>query len=104
VNHFYNAKVALLQLFGLEKDALHIYVGMTVYLLTAIVFRLPLRDLRPLAAVFLAAVIGEVLDLFENVAYPEEAIWSSSWHDIWNTMFWPTILCLLARSKRLLPG
>lgn len=102
--HFQAAKLALGDLFGLGKDALHVYVGLAIYLLTAVLFRLPLRDLRLLGAVFLAAVAGELLDLFEYVSPGAPPRWASNWHDIWNTMFWPTILCLLARSRLLLPG
>jgi len=54
--------------------------------------------------VFLAAVVGEVLDLFEDLTTDEHPRWGANWHDIWNTMFWPTIICLIARSKRLLPS
>jgi cell shape-determining protein MreD len=97
VGDFQSVKLMLLDLFGLGKDALHIYVGMTVFLATALVFRLPLRDWRPLAAVFLAAVAGEILDLFESLAPNERPSWRANWHDIWNTMFWPTLLCLLSR-------
>lgn len=97
MGQFQALKVALLDLFGLGKDALHIYVGLAVFLLTALLFRLPLRDCRPLAAVFLAAVAGELLDLFEELEPNEQPRWGANWHDIWNTMFWPTMLFMLAR-------
>jgi len=104
VGTFQSTKLLLLDLFGLDKDALHIYVGMGVFLLTALIFRLPLRDWRPLAAVFLAAVAGELLDLFESLVPNEQPRWGANWHDIWNTMFWPTMLFLLMRTPRMLPG
>ena len=94
---FQDIKTLLVNLFGLGKDALHVYVGMTVFLGTALLFRLPLRDWRPLAAVFLAAVAGEIFDLFERLEPNIRPFWASNWHDIWNTMFWPTLLCLLSR-------
>jgi len=103
MGEYQDLKIVLMQLFGLGKDALHIYVGLGVFLLTAILFRLPLRDWRPLAAVFLAAVAGEVVDLFEwSNRARGPLVWGNHWHDIWNTMFWPTMLFLLARSPRLL--
>jgi cell shape-determining protein MreD len=104
VSFFHSTKETLLALIGLEKDALHIYVGLTIYLLTAILLRLKLRDLRLLGVVFLAAVAGELLDLYRYIRPEEPPRWNTNWHDIWNTMFWPTIFCLLFRSKRLLPG
>jgi cell shape-determining protein MreD len=94
---FQDAKLWLLDLIGLSKDALHVYVGMIVFLGVALAFRLPLRDWRPLAAVFLAAVAGELFDLFESLAPLQEPHWAAAWHDLWNTMFWPTVLFVLAR-------
>jgi hypothetical protein len=103
MGEYQDLKIVLMQLFGLGKDALHIYVGLAVFLLTAILFRLPLRDWRPLAAVFLAAVAGELVDLFEWSNRATGAlVWRNHWHDVWNTMFWPTVLFLLSRSPRLL--
>lgn len=102
MSDFQATKTWLVELIGLSKDALHIYVGLGVFLIAAILFRVPLRDWRPLAAVFLVAVAGEIWDLFERLAPNEQPRWASNWHDIWNTMFWPTILFLLARAPRLL--
>jgi cell shape-determining protein MreD len=28
--------------------------------------------------------------------------WGKSWHDLWNTLFWPSVLVLLARHTRAL--
>jgi cell shape-determining protein MreD len=100
---YQSSKMWLVGKIGLGKDALHIYVGLTVFLLTALIFRLPLRDWRPLAAVFLVAALGEVWDLFERLTADNAApFWRSNWHDLWNTMFWPLVLFVLARSPRLL--
>jgi|SRR5690349_1927341 len=92
-----SAKFWLMDLTGLSKDALHVYVGLTVFLGMALIFRLPLRDWRPLAAAFLAAMAGEIWDLIERLAPGRDPVWAANWHDIWNTMFWPTMLFLLAR-------
>ena len=92
-----SAKLVLMEATNLSKDALHVYVGLTVLLLMALIFRLPLRDVRPLAAVFLVAVAGEILDLVERLHPEADPYLQSNWHDLWNTMFWPTMLFLLAR-------
>ena len=94
---FQTAKLWLGGLIGLSKDALHVYVGLTVFLLTALLFRVPLRDVRPLAAVFLVAIAGEIWDLLERVSPDQDPFWAANWHDLWNTMFWPTMLFVLAR-------
>jgi hypothetical protein len=94
---FQSGKLWFQDLVGLSKDALHVYVGLTVLLLMALIFRLPLRDVRPLAAVFLVAIAGEILDLVERLHPEADPYLQSNWHDLWNTMFWPTMLFLLAR-------
>lgn len=98
---FQSAKLWLIDLLGLSRDALHIYVGLTVFLGVALIFRLPLRDWRPLAAVFLVAIAGEVWDLIDRLRPGDAPFWASNWHDLWNTMFWPLVLFALARSPLL---
>jgi hypothetical protein len=102
MNPFQSTKLSLIELVGLSKDALHVYVGLTIFLLTALIFRLPLRDWRPLAAVFLVAVAGEIWDLFERLQPGDRPFWAANWHDLWNTMFWPTVLFGLSRAPKLL--
>lgn len=99
---FQQAKIALGQLLGLPKDALHIYVGLAVFLIAAALLRRPLGSWVPIAAVFAAALAGEAWDLIETRAVGATAHWDRNWHDVWNTCFWPTMLFLLARYTRLL--
>ncbi len=99
---FQSGKLWLQDLVGLSKDAMHIYVGLTVFLLAALVLRRPLRDWRPLAAVMLVALAGEIWDLVEWTNRGKEARWPNHWHDLWNTVFWPLVLFALARWTRLL--
>lgn len=102
MSNFQLAKLWLADLLGLSKDALHVYIGLALFLLVAAIFRLPLRDWRPLGAVFLAAVAGEIWDLVETVNARQTVHWYRNWHDIWNTMFWPAVLLGLARFTRVL--
>ena len=99
---FQQAKIWLADWAGLPKDALHIYVGLTVFLLAAALLRRPLSDWRPLAAVLLAALAGEAWDLIDTKRAGAAPAWARSWHDVWNTCFWPAVLFLLARYTRLL--
>lgn len=98
---FQQAKVALVHWLGLPKDALHIYVGLAIFLLAAALLRRPLASRVPIAAVVAAALAGEAWDLIETHAAGARIHWDRNWHDIWNTCFWPTVLFLLARYTRL---
>jgi hypothetical protein len=99
---FQHAKLALVAFAGLPKDALHIYVGLTVFLGAAALLRRPLSSLLPLAAVLLAALAGELWDVIDTWNAHRDVAWWRNWHDIWNTLFWPTALFLLARYTKLL--
>ncbi len=99
---FQQAKFAIGAALGLPKDALHIYVGLAVMLAVVAIWKKPLSDWRPLAAVALASVAGEVWDVIDTWSHGGTPKWNANWKDVWNTMFWPTMLFLLARFTKLL--
>ena len=99
---FQSAKIWLIGTLGLSRDALHVYVGLIVFLGFAALFRLPLRDWRPLAAALLVALAGEAWDLLDTRGAIDAREYRRSWHDLWNTMLWPTVLFALARWTKML--
>ena len=99
---FQSLKLWLVGTLGLPRDALHIYVGLIVFLGFAALFRLPLRDWRPLAAALFVALAGEAWDLYDARGGIDAPEWRQSWHDLWNTMLWPFVLFALARWTRVL--
>ncbi len=99
---FQTVKQFLVDLTDLSKDALHIHVGLAVMLAVMILFRKSLADWRPIVAVAVASVAGEIWDLLDAFNHDEPISWNANWKDIWNTMFWPTVLFILARFTRVL--
>jgi hypothetical protein len=99
---FQSAKLFIVEATSLSKDALHVYVGLSVMFLVVIAFRRSIADWRPLAAVVLAAFAGEAWDLFDTWMHGGKPRFSLNGKDVWNTMFWPTILFALARFTRVL--
>ena len=102
MSQFQQTKIWLVQLFGLPKDALHIYVGLIVFFASAALFRWPLGSWKPLGAVLLAALAGETWDVIDTWNIGGRPRWLRNWHDVWNTCLWPAVLFLLARHTRLL--
>ena len=96
-------KLWLVSQSGLAKDALHIYVGMLLFVGIALTRARRLRSKLAWGVVFCAAIAGELMDGWVEhhggLVQPPGA----HWHDIWNTLFWPTALFLLARSGALGP-
>lgn len=95
-------KLDIVGLTGLSKDALHVYLGIGVWLLAAAVFRRSITTLRPWLAVLVVACVIEGFDAFDDWVQLGRWRYVASLHDVVNTMFWPTVLALLARYTRLL--
>ena len=102
MSNFQTAKIMLSEATNLGKDALHIYVGLGVMLLVVILFKKSLADWRPLAAVAFAALAGEIWDVIDTYSHGGTPKFNANWKDVWNTMFWPTVLFLLARFTKVL--
>ena len=94
---FTEQKTWLVASAGLSKDALHIYVGLALFVAVRLVWRWRGGWLAAWLAVLAMASGGEWLDMAlearQSTIQPDAA----HWHDIWNTMFWPTVLLLIGR-------
>jgi len=94
---FQATKLLVVSSSGLAKDALHVYLGLALFLAVRLGWRWRFGWLLAWLAVLAMALGGEWLDLLGEelvgVLQPDRA----HWHDIWNTMFWPTVLALVGR-------
>jgi hypothetical protein len=99
---FQTAKLEIVSTLGLSKDALHIYVGLLVFFATAVTLRKSLRSLIPLTAVLAIAILAEAFDARDDIADLGHWRVNASIHDILNTMFWPSFLCLLTKYTKVL--
>ncbi|MCW1431315.1 hypothetical protein [Novosphingobium sp. JCM 18896] len=94
-------KLFLVEHLDLAKDALHIYVALTVFLGTCLLLRWKAAQWKPWLAVLVVAVIGEAWDLRDSLTYHTRIdLWGNG-KDLWNTMLAPTILMLAARHTRV---
>lgn len=94
-------KLWLVDNVGLAKDALHIYVALTLFFGTAVLFGWKLSSWKPWAVVAVAAIAGEAWDIRDSVVYHTPLNLWGNWHDIWNTMFWPTAMLMFSHSTKL---
>ena len=90
-------KVSVIETSGLAKDALHIYFGLALFLAVRLVWRWRGGWLVAWLAVLAMACGGEWLDMTAEAGRSAIQPDPAHWHDIWNTMFWPTILLLVGR-------
>lgn len=94
---FQQFKVVMLGLTGLGKDALHIYAGMGLFLFVRLAWRWRGGWILAWLAVLAMACTVEWIDMKAEAASSALQPDAAHWHDIWNTMFWPTILLLVGR-------
>lgn len=93
------AKLWIVDVTGLEKDALHIYAGVGAQLVSALFFARRLASPWPLVAVLLLTLANEAYDLVFEV-WPEVdrgRQWRLGLHDFLNTLAMPLLLFVLAR-------
>jgi hypothetical protein len=95
-------KLAIVDFTGLSKDALHVYVGLIAWLLSAALWRKSIASFNPWLMVLIVACGIEAFDAFDDWRSLGRWRVGASVHDIVNTLFWPTVLALLARYTRLL--
>ncbi len=86
---------------GLPKDALHIYVGLSVLFAASLLLKRRVGTALPVAFVAVAALTGEAWDIIDRWGLGKSADPPAHWHDIWNTLFWPVAITLLARYSHL---
>lgn len=101
---FQSIKLAIIAASQLSRDALHVYVGLGTFLVAAFLFRRSIRSYLPLVAVLVVALLVEAVDLRDDLITRGHMRWLASTHDLFNTLFWPTVLLLLARHTRWLGG
>lgn len=97
VTSFQTIKLIVIAVTGLSRDALHIYTGLITMFVAALILRRPLRSIVPLVMVVLVCALGETIDMYDDIAFRGYWKWNSSLHDFLNTLFWPTLIFLLAR-------
>lgn len=94
---FEDRKLSIIEASGLGKDALHIYFGLALFLAVRLMWRWRGGWIVAWLAVVAMACGGEWLDMTaehsRSTIQPDVA----HWHDIWNTIFWPTVLLLIGR-------
>ena len=90
-------KVSVIEATGLDKDALHIYFGLTLFLVVRFLWRRRGGWVIAWLAVLAMACGGEWLDLNAEISRSAIQPDAAHWHDIWNTMFWPTVLLVVGR-------
>ncbi len=90
-------KLYLLDFTGLERDALHLHAGLALFILVRLAWRWRGGWVIAWLAALTIAIGVEWLDIRADGTGGVPQPQSDHWHDIWNTMLWPTVLLLVGR-------
>jgi hypothetical protein len=93
--HWVSYKMWLIDTVGLTNDAMHVHGSLLILCVSALVLRRRPDSLWCWLIVFIAELFNEYADL--RGAAPGEATMDAALHDIYNTMFWPTVILILGR-------
>ena len=88
-------KIWLIEKVGLTNDAMHVHGSLLILTVSAVLFRRRPDSIWCWLVVFVAELFNEYADL-RGLA-PGESTLDASLHDIYNTMFWPTVILILGR-------
>lgn len=93
--HWVSYKMWLIDTVGLTNDAMHVHGSLLILCVSAILLRRRPDSLWCWLIVFIAELFNEYADF--RGAPPGEATMDAALHDIYNTMFWPTVILILGR-------
>jgi hypothetical protein len=82
---------------GLAKDALHIYAGMAIFVAVRLAWRWRFGWAAAWVAALIMALGAEYLDVLSDRPSARIRPEGAHWHDVWNTMFWPSVLAIFGR-------
>ena len=88
-------KIRLLDAVGLTNDAMHIHGSLLILFGSAIILRRRPDSVWCWLIVLVAELFNEYADLHGQG--PGKATINAAMHDLYNTMFWPTIILILGR-------
>ena len=89
VHRWIGYKSWLIHHVGLTNDAMHVHAAFILLLISALVLRKRPDHILPWLVVLVAELANEYADIVGDA--PGESTYAASVHDIYNTMFWPTI-------------
>jgi hypothetical protein len=90
-------KTGISEFLGLSKDALHVHLGLAIFVALVLVLRKSPGSLLPWLGVLAFQLINEFIDAFHWRRGVLDIDLPGSLKDIGNTMFWPTMVLVAFR-------
>jgi hypothetical protein len=97
-------KTQLSELLGISKDALHIHLGLAIFIIAAVMFRRGFASWIPWLILLAFELFNEFMDIFHIHEGVMGLDIGGSAKDVVNTMIWPTVVFVVARARRARDG
>lgn len=94
-NKWISYKIWLVDNVGVSNDAMHVHFALMMMIVAAVVLRRRPDSIWCWLIVFAAEIFNEYADV-KGGAIGEDTL-NASMHDIYNTMFWPTVILITGR-------
>ena len=104
MSDYQNAKLIILSILEISKDAIHIHIGLIVFFAAVVLWRKGSVEARCLIPVVIVTSLMEMLDLRDLYILSGSlhiAALTASVHDLLNTLFWPVVIVALAWMSKL---
>lgn len=92
-------KLQIVDFLGLSKDAIHIHIGLIIFVFAVAIWKKGKVTPICLVPVLLVAFGMESIDLYDDYNSLGYFHWSNSIHDILNTTIWPILMLVLVKVK-----
>jgi hypothetical protein len=96
---YQTSKLYLLDLIPISRDAFHVYIGMTIFLIFFFFCRSSKISWKLLIPVFVVSILLECVDLVDDAMSIGSMRIGASFHDIINTNLIPALTLLILKIK-----
>lgn len=104
MSEYQNLKLIILSILEISKDAIHIHIGLIVFIAAVVLWKKGSIDALCLIPVVFVASLMELLDLIDDYTYQGSVrmvALTASIHDLINTMLWPVVIVILGWMGKL---
>lgn len=94
IHHFSDFKDLLEAIIGLDRNVLHVHLGIALFLFLAWCFPGPGRYRKAFVWLAIIEFVNEFSDAMMALDARRQPDWPDALADIINTLFWPAVWCL----------
>lgn len=100
IHYYSNFKDFIEAIVGLDRNVLHVHLGIALFLLFAWIFPGANRYRKAFFWLVVVEFLNEFIDVMMAVDAHRTPNWPDAMADIINTLFWPAVYCLWRHHRK----